>query len=170
MMMEDPGPEADAYALRRGLVFTGRFGAGLQGKVWKVRRKGKLIPFALKLHLKRNAYLRERDCYLHLAEAGDFELEGFNIPALLHWDAAALALELTIVDRPFVVDFAQTWLEGPPDFPVEVWQERRETWAEMYGDDWPRVRRVLAALEERGVWYLDVHPGNIAVVGGDVES
>ena len=163
MMNENPGPAAFAYALRRELVFTGRFGAGLQGKVWKVRRKGKLIPFALKLHLKRKAYLRERDCYLHLAGSAGFQVEGFNLPALLHWDDAALALELTIVDRPFVLDFAQTWLHRPPDFPVEVWEERWETWAEVYGDDWPRMRRVLAALEALGVWYLDVHPGNIAV-------
>lgn len=130
MMKEEPGVEAEAYARRRGLLFTGRFGSGLRGRVWKVRRNGKLIPIALKWHRKRDAYARERDCYLLLEEMGvDFELEGFNVPKLLYADDDALALEMTIVGRPFVLDFDQTWLGSPPDFPKEVWEERRAAWA-----------------------------------------
>lgn len=69
---------------------------------------------------------------------------------------------MSIVVRPFVLDFAQAYLDSPPDFPEEVWRERIETWEENYGHDWPMVQLALNDLRSTGIHYLDVHHGNIA--------
>ncbi|MGH7242306.1 MAG: hypothetical protein ACREJD_02680 [Phycisphaerales bacterium] len=69
---------------------------------------------------------------------------------------------MTLVHRPFLLDFASAQLDVPPEFPPEV----LETWeiekAEQFGSNWRAAKSVLAALEGRcGVYMLDVHPGNI---------
>lgn len=153
--------KAETYAQWRGLDLLGPLGDGTQGIVWRVRRKGKLHQWALKIHATARDYQREVAVYERLA--GLTVLEGFNVPALLYYNAEWQAVEMGIVARPYILDFAQAWLDTAPDFPAEVWEERRDTWSRLYSDDWPRVHRLLRALEEWGVFYLDVHAGNIAV-------
>lgn len=156
-------PAAEAYAMRRGLELTGSLGDGLDGSIWKVRGKKKRISWALKMHADGNRYVRERGCYERLAVHGVSEIEGFHVPVLIRCDDKSRAIEMSIVARPFMVDYAQAFLDSMPDFPEEVWQERLETWREDYGEDWPRVQRALAGLEELGIYYLDVHRGNISL-------
>jgi hypothetical protein len=161
MWDREPPPEVIAYAMMRGLVITGGLGDGNDGNIWTVRRKGERIPWALKMHVASQRYGRERDCYLRLDRRD--EIAGFNVPILLRADDEWKVIEMSIVCRPFVLDFAQAFLDSPPDFPDEVWQERLETWRENYGDDWPDVQRALAALRAMGIHYLDVHHGNISL-------
>jgi hypothetical protein len=104
----------------------------------------------------------ERDCYLHLAEQG-VKIAGFNIPEMVRHDDAWRVIEMSIVTRPFILDFAQAYVEVCPEFPEEVWQERWQTWEEIYCEDWPVVWRALKDLEAAGVFYLDVHRQNIAL-------
>lgn len=134
----------------------------MDGNVWKVRRKGQSISWAVKFHNDRSRYKREVACYELLKEKRVFALKGFDIPILLHADPAWMAIEMSIVVRPYVLDFAQAFLGTPPDFPDEVWQERLATWEENYGEDWAAVKRVLTSLKALGIHYLDVHHGNIA--------
>lgn len=155
--------DAEAYASRHGLELCGRLGDGTQGKVWAVRGKGNLIAWALKIQASARDYQRERDCYRRLQEKDVTMLAGFHVPVLIRHDDEARAIEMTIVTRPFVVDFAQVCLDFPPDFSPEVWVEAHERWKTSYGDDWPRVRGLLATMEDLGIYYLDVHRGNIAI-------
>lgn len=163
MGTRDLQSEAETYAMRHGLELCGRLGDGTQGKVWAVRGKGNLIAWALKIQASARDYQRERDCYLRLQENGVAELAGFHVPLLIRHDDEALAIEMTIVTQPFVVDFAQVYRDFPPDFSAEVWAETHERWRASYGDDWPRVRGLLAELESLGIYYLDVHRGNISI-------
>ena len=162
-MNEDLSEMASAYAMFRGLELTGYLGSGLEGTVWKVRGKQKHIAWALKMQRESAGYRRERDCYERLLEHGITEVAGFNVRVLVHADDQWRTIEMSIVDRPFIVDFAQAYLDEPPDFPPEVWAERRETWERSYGGRWPEVRRALAALESMGIYYLDVHRNNVAL-------
>ena len=156
--------KADAYAASRGLEITGILGDGTQGNVWTVRGKNKLISWALKLHARPQNYRVEKEVYLRLQDLGLVSLAGFDIPTLLRADDFHLALELSIVSPPYVLDFAQATLDWPPDFPDEVWEETRRRWRNLYGVEWPRVERLLGAIEAHGIHYLDVHPGNIALL------
>ena len=160
MLKRDLLPDAEAYAMRRGLELTGRLGDGLDGNVWTVRGKGQRIPWAMKLQTDVKRYARERECYERLA--GRDRISIFNVPVFIRSNDEWKVIEMSIVDRPFILDFAQAFLDEAPDFPDEVWRERLETWEENYGDDWPPVSRALAELMSLGIHYLDVHHGNIS--------
>ncbi|MFM8419745.1 MAG: hypothetical protein ACKOEQ_06440 [Verrucomicrobiota bacterium] len=43
----------------------------------------------------------------------------------------------------------------------EIWEADKR---EKFGERWPEVKAVLAALEDYGVHMLDVNPGNVALV------
>jgi hypothetical protein len=44
-------------------------------------------------------------------------------------------------------------------WPEVQWEEDK---AEIFGERWPEVARILAALQAFGVYLLDINPGNIS--------
>lgn len=145
-----------AYVDAQGIETEGLLGQGLEGIVWRTSRRS-----ALKVHRFVEEYSRERDAYLRLRAYSLHRLAGFSIPILIHYDDERLALELSIVDRPFVLDFAQAALdESPSEFDDPAW---RSGLAGMYGRDWPDVERVLEALRQYGIYFRDVHNRNISL-------
>lgn len=161
MRKEELLQNAESYAWLHGLEILGSLGDGTQGMVWRVRDKGKLHQRALKIHASIMAYRAEVAVYERLRSI--FSLEGFNIPVMLRHDERWLAIELGLVQPPYILDFAQACLDWPPDFSEEVWEDTLQKWRTTYGDDWPRVQRLLSALEGLGIYYLDVHRRNIAL-------
>jgi hypothetical protein len=69
---------------------------------------------------------------------------------------------MTIVDRPFVLDFAAVYLEKRPEFPPEIWAEWEAEKREQFEDRWPIVLEILNAFEEIGMYLTDVSPANIS--------
>ena len=90
------------------------------------------------------------------------EILGFNVPQLIRFDDELRIIEMSIVTRPFVLDFAGAWLDTPPDFPDETWAEWEAEKREQFGTHWPRVQAVLEALEALDIHMVDVSPSNIA--------
>ncbi len=86
------------------------------------------------------------------------------MPELLGSDDRLLILEMTIVRRPFVLDFAGAHLDARPEFPTDVWADWEAEKREQFEGRWPMVDKVVAAFEELGIYLLDVSPGNIAFV------
>ena len=152
---------AESYAWLRGLEILGILGDGTQGMVWRVRDKGKLQQRALKIHAAKAAYQTEVEVYERLQSI--HKLEGFNVPVMLRHDDEWRAIEMGIVEPPYILDFAQACLDQPPDFSTEVWDDTLRKWRKIFGDDWPRVQRLLRALEGLDIYYLDVHPRNITL-------
>jgi hypothetical protein len=68
---------------------------------------------------------------------------------------------MTIVKRPFVLDFAGAYLDQRPQFGDEVWADWEADKREQFEGNWPTVQKVLAAFEEFGIYLLDVSPSNI---------
>src|SRR2546421_4357084 len=87
---------------------------------------------------------------------------GFNVPQLMAYDDELRVLEMTIVKRPFVLDFAGAYLDKRPEFTDEVWADWEAEKREQFETRWPEVQRVLDAFEELGIYLLDVSPSNIA--------
>ncbi|MDZ4287667.1 MAG: hypothetical protein U0984_06905 [Prosthecobacter sp.] len=87
---------------------------------------------------------------------------GLNVPQLIRWDDEALVIEMTIVARPYVLDFAAAYLDWPPDFTDEVWAESEARWRDVYGEDWALIRRLMDEFEAMGIYLTDLHPGNVA--------
>ena len=124
----------------------------------------KLSPqyVAIKVHRSREAYERERDVYLRLKEAGVEEILGFAVPKLIRFDDELLVIEMTIVTRPFVLDFAGAYLNQPPQFSDEIWSEWEAEKRDQFENRWPEVQAVLSALEAMDIYMVDVSPSNIA--------
>ncbi|MDO8538836.1 MAG: hypothetical protein Q7S40_00235 [Opitutaceae bacterium] len=161
--MDDIFQRAVAYAKARNLTFTKELGAGVHGIVRVAKDNVNFRRFAVKLHRYEDPYRREKRAYLRLRELELTAVRGFNIPQFLHCDDVHRAIEMTIVTRPFLLDFAATWLDEPPDFPQDEWQESLEK-REQFGERWPEVQRVLAVLRSHGIFMFDISPTNIGFV------
>ncbi len=93
-------------------------------------------------------YRRGKHVYERLRELNVTTVLGFNVPQLLGCDDDLRVLEMTIVKRPFVLDFAGAYLDTRPEFPADVWADWEADLREKFGARWPAVRRVLDAFEE----------------------
>jgi hypothetical protein len=62
----------------------------------------------------------------------------------------------------FLLDFADARLDEAPDFSEDVLRQWEEEKAEIFGERWPEVTRILAALQAFGVHLLDINPRNIS--------
>jgi hypothetical protein len=157
---------AREYAQRHGWALGEELGAGVHGIVFATESQPERGPppvrSAIKVHLRGPDYRRERDVYLRLKEHGLTTIRGCHVPQLLGYDDQLWVIEMTIVTRPFVLDFAGAFLDQPPDFSAEVladWQIEKQ---EQFGARWPEVQAILRCLEGYGVFLLDVNPGNVA--------
>lgn len=153
---------AIAYASRRHLHLAERLGFGIHGIIYVAEGKSTGGKTAIKTHCETEPFLRELSVYLRLQQAGVSEILRFNVPQLIHADNVLRVIEMTIVTRPFVLDFAGAYLDAPPGFSDEIWIEWEIQKSEQFGERWPQVRSILAALEELDIHMLDVSPSNIA--------
>jgi hypothetical protein len=159
--VEDIVEKAALFAARRGRLVAGRLGFGIHGMVFVIEGNAESGASAVKIHENREPFLRECNVYERLAERGVLEICGFNVPQVIGWDDELLAIEMTVVKPPFVLDFAGAYLDWPPRFSEEVWEERLSKWREEFGDDWPIVQNILSELEDFGIHMLDPSPANI---------
>jgi hypothetical protein len=170
---EDTTRQASLYAQRRGLSLGPRLGYGKDGIVFSTLPPGDppgnwAGPTAIKALARPDLYSREVEAYRRLAErgvGGPVQVCGHSVPRLLGHDDELLVVEMTIVTRPFVLDFAGAYLDAPPEFPDEVMEERRAHWAEVFEDHWPVVQRIMAEFHRHGIYLLDPSPSNIAFEG-----
>ncbi len=153
---------AQAFASQHELQLAERLGFGIHGIISVAEDKSKAGKTALKVHRSVEPYLREREVYQRLRDAGVSEILGFNVPQLIRFDDELRIIEMSIVARPFVLDFAGAWLDTPPDFPDETWAEWEAEKREQFGTLWPRVQAVLDALEALDIHMVDVSRSNIA--------
>lgn len=152
---------AQAYASQRGRTLGRRLGFGIHGMVCVVQSNAGPEKAALKLHRYEACYQREKGCYERLGAAGVTDLLGFRVPRLLDHDDGLLALEMTIVKPPFVLDFAGAYLDSPPEFSDETLAEWADRWREDWGERWETVQLVLARLQGMGIFMLDPSLSNV---------
>jgi hypothetical protein len=154
---EDMLRRSQEYAQRYGLTLDRRLGFGKDGTVWETNR-----ATALKVFQHADPFRREVAAYQRLAERGVLDLNGHRVPQVERVDERLLALEMTIVQPPFVLDFASAYLDqAAPEFPEDVMEEWLARKREEFGSKWAKASGVLAALRQLGIHMTDVHPGNI---------
>lgn len=133
-----------------------RLGFGKDGSVW-----ASSDLTAIKVFASPGPYARERDVYARLESSGVRHLHGYAVPRLYEFDDGIGVIEMSIVEPPFVLDFASATLDSAPDFPEDVLTEWYAEKREQFGADWSKAAAVIRALERLGIFMLDVHPGNI---------
>ena len=150
------------YAARHQLQLVERLGFGIHGIIYVADDKSAGGKTAVKVHRESEPYHREREVYERLRAIGVTTILGFNVPQLLRTDDELRIIEMTIVTRPFVLDFAGAYLDAPPEFSDEIWVDWEAGKRDQFEARWPEVQAVLAALEQWDVFMVDVSPSNIA--------
>jgi hypothetical protein len=156
---------ARQYVKQHGLTVTEELGFGVHGTVFVVESHTETAVHArsaVKIFGRDADYRRERDVYLRLCEHAVDRVCGCEVPRLLRYDDHLWAIEMTVVTRPFVLDFAGACLDRPTEFSEEVLADWETEKREQFGTRWPEVRRILSVLESYGIYMEDVTPGNIS--------
>jgi len=140
-MARDLIESARAFAARYHLRLCEPLGSGIHGSVHLVQDNLKGGATALKVHHSPEFYSRELAVYFRLRDAGISQVLGFAVPQLIRADDELLGFEMTVVERPYLLDFAGAYLDTVPQFPDEVWAEWEADKREKFGDRWPQVQR-----------------------------
>jgi hypothetical protein len=161
-MNEQLIPNAHLYAARRQIEIAEKLGSGKDGIVLVGRDKTKPLDLAIKVASRDDLYIREKLAYQRLESRAIIQVLGFNVPQLIGFDDELRVIEMTVVKRPFVLDFAAAYLDVRPEFPEDVWAQWEADKREQFETRWPTVLKILNAFEELGIYLLDVSPANIA--------
>jgi hypothetical protein len=162
-MDEDLIRVGKAYAARYSLKISKRLGSGIHGIVFVAKSKLRPGRSALKLHRDSTAYEQEKLVYERLRQRSLHRVLDFHLPTLIRSDDEFLAIEMTIVKPPFVLDFAGATLDAVSEFSEEILTDWRASKEEQFGQDWPKVSLALDELARHGIHLLDVSPSNIRV-------
>ncbi len=154
-----------SYASARNIELKAQLGYGNDGTIWSTNRKS-----AVKGFHRLAAFQRERNAYQRLQEHGVDRVLGLLIPHLIDYDDQLLVVEMGIVSPPYLLDFGKAHLDGMPDFSPEVMEDWELEKSELFGRDWPQVKKVLRALRRYGIYYLDATPGNIRLREKEVDD
>lgn len=163
---------ATLYAGRRGVLLGSRLGFGKDGSVFSLLPgagtiHGVEVPSAIKVFVRPELCEREHAVYRRLADVGVggvVQVCGHNVPVMLDYDPELWVIRMTVVARPFVLDFAGAYIDEPPEFPADVMEERCAHWADIFEHRWPAVQRIMTEFRRLGVFLLDPSPGNIGFV------
>lgn len=125
---------------------------------------------AIKVFHREDLFTRELAAYVPFTDhgvAGTDRVGGHNIPALIDHDHERLVVEMSIVARPFILDFAGAYLDGTgPVFDEEIRAMALASWHERFGSNWPRARQIIVAFAQMGIDLMDPSPTNIGFVEG----
>jgi hypothetical protein len=155
-LLEKLGCFEAKYGVRR----IRRLGSGIHGIVFLMRsERGDWR--AVKILGLCAAFERECEVYGRLRGLGVTEIRGHQVPILLRVDDALLAIEMSVVERPFVLDFASAYLDFPPKFAEGAMEHLDEEMRENFGFHYEDARRILEELEEHGIYQTDPSPRNI---------
>ncbi len=130
--------------------------------VFVVESKAKPGQSAVKFHEHSEPYYREKSVYQRLAEHRVSEIRGFHVPQLLSFNDHFRAIEMTIVKKPFILDFAGAFLNRPPSFPENVMLECERENRNRFGPRWNAVEDLIRAFQELDIYLLDISPNNVA--------
>lgn len=157
---------ARQFAARYSVRLGEELGAGTQGVVFRAIDNVEGEWAAVKTHFSEPSFRAESEVHRCLDELRVSEVAGFAVPRLVRLDESLLAIEMSIVSPPYVLDFGGAEIgDDPPEFPEDtlaLWEQERR---EQFGDCWPVVRHVIAEFQKLGIHLLDVSPGNIAFRG-----
>lgn len=122
------------YAGRHQLKIGKQLGFGIHGSVFSAVTKGG-VAVAIKHFYEIDPFVREFEVYCRLDENSVHQVCGFNVPQLLRVDEDLRILEMTIVARPFVLDFGGAYLDVKPAFTPEIWENGKRNGVRSTGSD-----------------------------------
>ncbi len=117
-------------------------------------------------------YALEAEAYRRLC--GHQVIQGHHVPQLLNQDATLGVLEMSVVRRPFLLDFGNVRLDQRLEdyWSDEVLAERWAYWESLFEPgQWSMVLAIFYELgRQYGIWLEDIHPGNIGFADEETHS
>jgi hypothetical protein len=151
---------SEQYQQKNAVRFIDSLGDGKDGRVFKTSQGN-----AVKFLNDASIYRRELQAYQILRQRDIEQINGFQVPRLVRWDDSFLAIEMTTVRPPFILDFASAYTIDEYnrfDFTAEIIEEREQHWAEVFGDRWAIVQEITNAFTSAtGLILLDLSLNNI---------
>lgn len=139
-------------------------GRGKDGAVWETN-----VQTAVKIHEVEPSYTAERDAYIRLLEREVVGAGGFSIPVLVAYDDDLLAIEMSVVLPPYVLDFASAKLDDPPDLIEDEGHTLYDLMEDRFGERASDIMALYHELSSRaGVYLLDFHRHNIKFASDDI--
>ena len=118
---------------------------------------------AVKSHDRWRTYCMERDIYLRFKERGVRSIRGHSVPRLIDYEDSLCVIEMTIVEPPYLIDFAKATIDNAPQFPPGVYEDWLLRKSKDFGKNWPTVSAIMHDLVSlHGVYLTDLNPNNIA--------
>jgi hypothetical protein len=131
-------PRVAEFEVRHHCRLLGRLGPGV-GQDGFVQRSDRLT--AVKFFDRADRFAREREVYVLLRDKGIHDVAGHRVLRLINVAEDLLAIEMSIVERPFVLDFAGAKRpEKVPDFEQHVIDEHLQHLQDLFGDRLGRCR------------------------------
>jgi len=111
-------------------------GHGSDGAVWRTSRNA-----ALKILEKQKNYDNELECYRRFQRADIVDIGGYSVPRLEDHDDDLRAIEMSIVDPPYLLDFGKVRLDVAPPYyrDKQLWSNTLAEWRRLFGKDWKDV-------------------------------
>jgi hypothetical protein len=160
LFKEDVAKRAAAYVQLRNLLLDCQYplGAGIDGSVWRTSR-----PSALKICERHKSFSDEVESYRRLHDVDIRRIQGFAVPQLINFDETLLAVEISMVSPPFLLDFGKVYLDRPPPYwnDAEIMADWHAEGKENFGNRWGTVMSLIRTLQKYGIYYVDPKPGNI---------
>lgn len=151
----DPRQTASLYLGQDSI--QDQVGSGIDGIVYFTSR-----GTAIKVHHHRVRFERELAVYKRLAEHRVHDLQGVTVPELLAFDTQLMVIEMTVVQKPYLLDFAKCHLDQPIDFGPDVMEEWVQRLKEEFGENWSRALSIYNELSRRlGIYHYDLSPRNL---------
>ena len=149
------------FAARYGIEFVaGQLGEGKDGTVL-MTHQGNAVKF---LNAPAD-YNRELRAYRALRDADADRVGICQVPKLIRQDDELLAIEMTVVAPPFLLDFVSAYTDDELEwlgFEDEVWAEREGHWADIFGERWAQVVGIRDEFHQiTGLHLLDLSLNNI---------
>ena len=109
---------------------------------------------AIKIHQRLRSFQVELQAYEIITKHGLFDICGLSIPRLLHYDTKMRIIEMTVVEPPYLLDFAGVTFE-PIDFSTDTQREIGLKIERQFGTNAHFAYLVQHELEKYGIYYLE---------------
>lgn len=157
-LLERAQKYADANGTR--IVRIVEFGHGMDGSVWVSDRDS-----AIKAIRNQKNFADELESYRRLKLSATRELCGFAVPWLIGFDDHLQVVEMSIVQKPYLLDFGKVYFDGDEHRAFderELANDRAAARTRYTSAEWSRVAILLHTLEAKyGIYYVDARPVNI---------
>ncbi|MBC7782466.1 MAG: hypothetical protein H7144_01395 [Burkholderiales bacterium] len=121
-----------------------------------------ILTHAIKIHSNAENYRREVMAYKRLKNRRIKKIQQFTVPEMLGYSDDLLAIEMSIVTPPYLLDFANARLDVGPDFSPDVMADWWDRLRERFEDRFPIIESVYYELITRcRLYYQDFKQGNI---------